>query len=328
VVSFILPNSPQRHKEPEEVSAALLQARSLIDGGKPGEAIEKLQAMKSSADPRIEYLLGVACYHADKPVRAIELLTSSLGRLSDGSSEKREATQVLGLSHYLAGHLAESIPYLEKTLAWAPDNTDLSYILGMAYTQTRQPAKARESFARLFRVAPDSPAAHLFNGQMMIRGELWEIAEDELKQALQKDPKLPETNFLLGQIAIYRGNLDQGVSYMERELEVNPGNSMAHYRMGDAYTREQKWEEAIAALQKSVWLNPYFSGPYILLGKSYLKKSLPVKAEGVLRRAIQFDPNNKSAHYLLAQTLQQLNRPEDARREFETAERLHGEIIK
>jgi len=48
----------------------------------------------------------------------------------------------------------------------------------------------------------------------------------------------------------------------------------------------------------------------------------------VLRRAIQFDPNNKSAHYLLAQTLQQLNRPEEAKREFETAERLHGEVIK
>src|SRR5436309_10313964 len=38
----------------EEVSAALVRARSLIDAGKSDEAIEKLQAMKSTADPRIE----------------------------------------------------------------------------------------------------------------------------------------------------------------------------------------------------------------------------------------------------------------------------------
>jgi Flp pilus assembly protein TadD len=46
----------------------------------------------------------------------------------------------------------------------------------------------------------------------------------------------------------------------------------------------------------------------------------------MLRRAVEFDPNNKSAHYLLAQVLQQTGRAEEARREFEVAERLHGEV--
>jgi Tfp pilus assembly protein PilF len=44
----------------------------------------------------------------------------------------------------------------------------------------------------------------------------------------------------------------------------------------------------------------------------------------MLRRAIQYDPNNRSAHYLLAQVLQQMGRTEEAKREFDIAERLTG----
>ncbi len=309
----------------EEIPKALEQARSLIDSGKPNEAIEKLKSLTTSADPRVTHLLGVAFYHANDPIRAIESLTPLTEKLPADSLEKREVIQVLGLSHYLAGHLPEAIPYLEQTRVWAPNHMELSFVLGMAYTQTLQPDKARDTFARMFRVPADSAAAHLITSQMMMRAGIEKFAEAELKKALEKDPKLPQANFLLGQIAIFRARFDEGIVHMERELELNPGNSMALYRMGDAYTRQLKWDEAIEALQKSVWLNPFFSGPYILLGKAYLNKGLAVKAEGMLRRAVQYDPNNKSAHYLLGQVLQQLGRLEDAKGQFEIAERLRDE---
>ena len=49
-------------------------------------------------------------------------------------------------------------------------------------------------------------------------------------------------------------------------------------------------------------------------------------AEGMLRRALGYDPNNKTAHYLLAQLLQQLGRAEEAKKEFEIAERLQATV--
>jgi Tfp pilus assembly protein PilF len=60
------------------------------------------------------------------------------------------------------------------------------------------------------------------------------------------------------------------------------------------------------------------------MGRAYMKKEQPAVAEGMLRRAIEFDPNNRAAHYLLAQLLQQTGREEEARREFEIAERLRN----
>ena len=135
---------------------------------------------------------------------------------------------------------------------------------------------------------------------------------------------MPNANYLLGQMALFRGRLPEAITLTERELALNPGHAMGWSQLGDAYTRQAKWEEAIAALQKSIWLNPYYSAPYILLGRSYIKTEQPARAESMLRRAIQYDPNNRSAHYLLAQVLQQMGRTEEAKREFDIAERLTG----
>ncbi len=304
----------------------LAAARAQITEGKPQAAIDTLKAFDPAADPRVGHLLGVAHYHANQPARAIELLTAAVDRLPPASIEKVEATQVLGLSLYLSGRVADALPYLERTREAVPDNTELAYVLGMAYIQTRQVEKARQAWARTFGVNPASAAAHLLTAQMMIRAQLDDLADAELRLALQRDPRLPHTHYLLGQTALFRGKLDESIVLFKKELEINPADAMALLRLGDAYVRQMKWDDAIGALQRSVWINPSFSGPYILLGRAYMKKDEMGTAEGMLRRAVELDPNNKSAHYLLAQVLQQTGRAEEARREFEAAERLTGEV--
>jgi tetratricopeptide (TPR) repeat protein len=307
---------------PDAVAALLEKARRLIDEGRPSAALDELRSALAT-DVRVRVLMAVARYHANDPLPAIEELTAVLPSLPEGAA-RREAVQVLGLSHYLAGHLGDAIPFLEQTRAFAPENSDLAYILGMAYIQTRQPDRARETWARAFRVPADSAAGHLVAAQMMVRAEMAEMAEAELTAALKKDPRLPQANLLLGQAALFRGRFDDAIALFEKELATNPGNAMAYYRLGDAYTRQLEWDKALGALQRSVWLNPFFSGPYILMGKVYQAKGDRAAAEGMLRRAIGYDPNNKTAHYILGQVLQQLGRTEEAKKELEIAQRLQA----
>jgi tetratricopeptide (TPR) repeat protein len=316
----------------QEAPAAKLRsdARALINAGKPRDAIALLEKDKARGDgaaatPELTQLLGVAYYHADDYARAIEVLTPVVDRLPQDSIERREAVQVLGLSLYLAGRYADAVPRLEATRAWAADNQELAYVLAQAYIQTREPAKARDVLAALFGAAPGSAASHLFAAQMMIRLEHDELARPELERALALDPKLPRANLLLGQIALFRGRLDEAIAFTERELVINPADGIALSQLGDAYVRGSKWDQAIGALQKSIWLNPFYSAPYILMGRAYMKKDEPAMAEGMLRRAIQYDPNNRTAHYVLAQLLQQTGRIEEAKKEFAIAERLQKE---
>jgi tetratricopeptide (TPR) repeat protein len=146
----------------------------------------------------------------------------------------------------------------------------------------------------------------------------------ELQAALALDPKLPQAHLLLGQGALFRGRLEEAVASFGREIQLNPGNAMAWYLMGDAHSRAKRFGEAKEALQRSLWINPYFSGPYVVLGNVYLKQGQPALAEGMLRKAVGYDPNNRTAHYLLAQSLQALGRAEEAKAEFQAAERLQA----
>ena len=315
--------SPAPSERP--IEDALAAARALVDAGKPSEALAKLDAVGRPEDPRVAHLVGVAAYHADDYARAISILTPLENRFPESSVERHEIVQVLGLSLFLVGRFDDAIPKLEATRGWAATNLELAHILGQAYLQTGRTASARQAFARTFNVPEDSAAAHLVTAQMMIRLQLESPAEEELRRAAAKDSSLPQVHLLLGQLALFRGQLDESIKLTKQELAVAPGSAAAYYQIGDAYVRQARWDEGIAALQQSVWLNPFYSGPYILLGKAYSQKGQPATAEGMLRRAIGYDPNNRTAHYLLAQLLQQAGRVDEAKKEFAIAERLQGQ---
>jgi tetratricopeptide (TPR) repeat protein len=305
-------------------ASTIAAIRQLAQTGRAAEAQERLKAF-DAANPLVIYLNGLAFYHADDHAKAIEILTPVVPKLEAGTLERREAEQVLGLALYGAGRLTEALPYLEATRVWAHDNVELHYFVGLAYLQTGKVDAARDALAVSFGVPADSAGADLVTAQMLIRLNLDDAAEAELKRALVKDPRLPQARFLLGQMALFRGRVKEAAELTQGELAVNPGNAMAWYQLGDVRVREGKWQEAIPLLQRSLWINPFYSGPYILLGQAYTRTGQPATAEGMLRRAIQYDPNNRAAHYLLAQLLQQMKRHEEAKAEFAIAEKLVGQ---
>lgn len=304
----------------------LVEVQQLIEQNKTDAAIKILQtaARDDPQNAAINFWLGKAFYRQNNYASAIEKLVISINKLPENTVEYKDAIQMLGLAHYISGHLSEAIPFLEKLSKWSAENTEITFALGVSYIQTRNPAKSRETFARLFKVPANSADAYLLNAQMLIRQQFEETAETELQKALELNPKLPQANFLLGELSIYRADIPKGIELLQREIALNPAFGMAQYRLGEALTRQLKWDEAIAPLQKSIWLNPYFSGPYIVLGKVYLKKNDFSNAENMLRRAAEIDPKNFGAHHLLAQVLQQAGKPEQAKTEFALAEQLRA----
>ncbi len=248
----------------------------------------------------------------------LEQALHSSGRKEETPATAPDADFLRGRAEYLAGHMAAAIPVLEKArekarVAGSP-NIELLYMLGNSYLQSRNIQKGRVAFAGLFGVSPDSGAAHLFTAQMLMRQEFEDDAETELQEALAREPKLPEANFILGEIAIYRAQIDSAIEKLSKEISLNPDFAMAYYRLGDAYTRRGEWGHCIPALQRAIWLNPTYSGPYILLGKAYFQTADWPDAERMLRRALQMDPRNSSAHYFLGRTLIQTGRAEEGKK--------------
>lgn len=296
-------------------------ARKLLQQGKYEGAIAELQTLaKQDTPPKgLAHELGMAFYKKGDYLNAI----SSFQQATKEDAGDLEAVQLTGLSLYLAGKPGEAIPYLEKVQTWYPrTNVDASYILGISYLQTKKYAEARTAFGKMFNLPPDSAAAYLLCGRMLLRFDFGPIAEEYGLKAVALDSKLPLAHLLLGEIYLYQLKLPEAISQLEQELALNPANPVAYYKLGDAYLHNLKYDEAEGVLQRSIWLDATSTGPFILLGKVLEKKGEPELAVRALQRAIAMDPNNPIPHHLLGQSYRDLGRAEDATRELKTAEQL------
>jgi tetratricopeptide (TPR) repeat protein len=223
---------------PQANASTLAAAQALLAAGKTDAAIESLKALPKSAaaESQVNHLLGLAYYQKADYQRAVEYLSPSIKQAKEGSPQYRQAAQLLGMSHYFLGHSKEAVTYLELVRSWAPDNTETAYVLGVSYLQSQDSENARRNFARMFAVQVDSASAYLINAQMMIRQGLEETAEKELARALELDAKLPQANYLLGELAVYHANIDRGIELLKKEIAINPGFAMPYYMLGEAYS--------------------------------------------------------------------------------------------
>ena len=301
--------------------AKYVSANKLMQQGKFDEAIVELRKLQQEnpPPPGLAHELGIAYYKNGDFYNAVRNFEQAVKE----DPKDQEATQMTGLSLYLAGKPGEAIPYLERVQAWYPEaNVDASYILGVAYIQTKKYPEARASFGKMFSVEPDSAAAYLFCARMLLRLDFGPIAEEYGKKAIELDPKLPMAHFLLGELYLYQSRIPEAITVLEQEKTLNPGYAAVYYKLADAYLRTQKFDEAEKLLQRSIWLDATSTGPFILMGKVLEKKGETELAVRTLERAISMEPNNAIPHHLLGQAYRELGRAEDAERELKLAEQL------
>lgn len=306
-----------------DVAASYEQAHRFTEQGKFDQALAALNEVSSSnpATKNLSREFGIVYYRKGDFRNAVVSLQKAIAENPDD----REAVQLLGLSFYLSSRPAEAIPLLEKVQAWYPSaNIDAAYILGVCYLQAKDYPHARQAFARMFGVAPESAASYLFTARMLFRQEFVPVSEEYAQKAVTLDPKLPLAHQLLGEIYLFESKFPEAIAEFQKELEINPGYPAAYYKLADAYSRMQKFDDAEKLLQRSIWLDSTSTGPYILLGKVLEKKGETELAVRALQRALAMDPNNPIPHHLLGQSYRELGRAEDAERELKLAETLQS----
>ena len=305
----------------QQEDEALVAARALIRENKNKEAIAqlKLLAARSPGMKGIQRELGIAYYHEADYLEA----TGHLEQAWRENPEDRDVAQLLGLSYYFSGKPAQAIPALEKIRLWHPNtNIDAIYTLGLCYVMTANYPEALETFAHLYRLEPDSAAAHLMLSRILLRQGFDPVAEQEAHKALALSPHLPLARFTLGELYAYSANYAKAAQEFEKELEINPGYAPALNHLGDAYWRLQRYEDAERVLQGSLWLDSTSGEPYAILGKVLMAKGQSAQAERTLQRAIAVDSGNYTAHYFLGQLYREMGKVDDAKREMKIAAQI------
>ena len=306
-----------------EPSASLKTAEQLLDAGHPEEAIGTLRQLAAMQPPvkGAAHALGLACYRTGK---LLEARTAFEHAIRDDSTDI-ESVQMEGLTLYRLGQPAAAIPYLERVQKWMPHaNADASYVLGLCYLNARRYEDARGAFAAQYGMDPASAGAYLILGNMLQIANLPELAADAARKAISLDHKLPQAHFLVGEVDLFKSDINGAIGEFEQERVLNPGFAPVYDRLGDTYLRSGKFQEAQSSLMKALSLDTSRTGPFILMGKVLLRRDDPQAAAMYLQHAEKMDPSNTMTHTLLSQTYRKLGREDDAKREIDLASKIHA----
>jgi tetratricopeptide (TPR) repeat protein len=308
-----------------DVKDTLASAHQKLEHGDAQQAIamlEQLVATGKPSAPGVQHELGIAYYRTGKLLSAEKAFAQAMTE----DPNDMESVQMRGLSLYRLGHPADAIPFLERVKQWTPNaNADANYVLGLCYLNSQRFDDARAAFANQFGVPPDSGAAHLLLGKMLMQANLPEAAAQSAKKALELTPKIALAHFMLGEFYLFKSDTTQALREFEQEREINPANAALYDRLGDLYTRSGQYQQAQEALSKAISLDTSSTGPFIQMGKVLLRRNDPQTSLLYLQHAEKMDPGNYITHTLLGQAYRSLGREQDAKNEMEAASKIHAE---
>lgn len=317
--SSAVPTSPTT----TNIAGILAAAHEKLEHGDAQEAIKMLEPLTSPgkiSPPGVQHELGIAYYRAGKLLLAEKAFAQAMTEVPSDL----ESVQMRGLSLYRLGRPADAIPFLERVRQWTPNaNADANYVLGLCYLNSQQFDAARGAFANQFGFPADSGPAFLVLAKMLLTANLPEAASDAAKKALEIAPHIALAHFLLGEVYLFKSDVDDARREFEQERNINPADAAVYDRLGDVYTRSGQYQQAQEALTKAISLDTSSTGPFIQMGKVLLRRNDPQTALLYLQHAEKMDPGNYITHTLLGQAYRSIGKDSDAKKEMDAAAAIH-----
>ncbi len=205
--------------------AALDRAEQLFGKGYLDGVIQELKPWveRDMSLAAAQHGLGLAYYQKPDFVRAIRHLSAALPLEPENSPQWKQTVEILAMAYYFSNRAQDALPLLEKAVAWAQGDTNISYTLAMAYLATHDGPNTRRSFAKLFGIDAESPQAYVLAADLMSQENYVDAAEAMISAALEKQPDLPLVSYKLGLIALTRGRFEQAAEHFRKELVPTPG---------------------------------------------------------------------------------------------------------
>lgn len=270
-------------KEPNYALALLLKARWLLAEGDIDQALERARAA-TEASPRMVaafYTRGLAETRTHRTADAIKSFTEVL-RLNP-----RAALAQVQLSnlHLMRNSVDSAVTLADEAIRNAPRNLD-------AYL-----ARIRAWVAR---------------------GDL-DHARPELAAIAKQFPNLASVSAVEGRLYMRTGDLAAARVALDRTMQLDPRSMEALDALTALDLQQNRIEDARSRLANRIDAGDETPAVLLLAARTFLAAGDRARAEALLRKSIVRDPLETANYGLLGRLLQEGNRLEAAKSEFEAA---------
>ena len=155
-----------------------------------------------------------------------------------------------------ANDVDKAIAHLEKAVSLFPSFSEAQLLLGTAYMDKRDWAKAENALRRMLALDPKAAPALFALGEVYRQQKKYKEAERELLAGLKLDDKSVLGHFTLGHVYFETGALARAGPHVGRALQLKPDFADGHLLAGNILLRARQPENALVEFEEYLRLAP------------------------------------------------------------------------
>ncbi len=299
------------------------QTRPMTTRDLQGIEAKNLAALKKNPlDPELHLQAAVTLSLKQQFDAAADQLETA-ARLAPRNAKVRGAA---GNFYERFGDMQAALPHLKAAFLLTPQDLDLVFNLAKAYSARGEQEKTLILVEKAEKIAGNSAEA-----QEKVAGACTELSlRPNIVKAWRKVLKLQPNNALaMQQLAYYEldgGNLAAAKAMLEKALTIEKQQPGLYALLGTLYVSSaptsDNLKRAETNLRKALELGNANSATYYYLGKVFQRRNDLTQAAQHMEKAISLDPNYREAHYDLAQIYKAQKRPDEAKKQRETFQKI------
>lgn len=204
----------------------------------------------------------------------------------------------------------------EAFLAKRPDDANVHFQLGYAYTSLERMAEARKQYEQATALDPKMGAAYLNLGLTLLDSEP-RAAIEPLKKATELLPLQAEPKYVLGTAYERSGNAAQAIAEYREAVQLDAKNVDVHVALGRVLLAAKRAAEAESEFRAAVQLQSESGPAHLGLAQSLIAQKKPELAAEELSAFLRVQPNDSDARMERASLLSDLGKNDEALAELD-----------
>ena len=245
-----------------------------------------------------------------------------------------EAHNLLARVHEDSGEYLKALGQYEQAAVMEPTNEDYRFDFCFLLVKHRALKFALSQLTRATEDFPKSARLRIILGAAQFLKPNFDLALQELLQAIEADPSISQSYYYLGKIYEKVGQESQKkiMQKLRDYLALNPKDPWANYSYGVGLFQEQQrlgdapdFSEAQTYLLKAIALKSDLAPAYFSLGLLYYAQSRTAESIEQFQQASKASPQMHEAHYRLAIAYSKLGMKQESERELHLHQKLRSE---
>jgi tetratricopeptide (TPR) repeat protein len=149
------------------------------------------------------------------------------------------------------------------------------------------------------KITPNNPTLFLEQARVYALAKDYTTAISFIQKALESKSNYVDAAFLLSQIQVEQGNIDQAIESIKAAIVIDQANPTLDFQLGLLYYNKDRFNDAVVYFEKAIMLSPEFSNARYFLGLSYYKNNRTADAIAIFEQLhTQFADNSEVSSIL------------------------------